>query len=150
VVVISAKSVETSSEGSTITPNDVITIEGKSGEQIDQYLEFLEIPFILRYKVLNKRLDVNVLGGVSTNILVGNSVYLISGNEKSEIGQTEGLRSLNYSGNIGFGIDYDLGGNFMITFEPQLKYYMNSINTTDYISNRPYSFGMFTGIRYIF
>ena len=121
-----------------------------NSDKIDQYFQFIELPFMLRYKVLNRKLKLNLLGGLSTNVLIGNRVFLIADKSKSEVGETQGIRTINYSGNIGIGFDYDLGKNFLFTIEPQFKYYLNSINENYLISSHPYSIGMFTGIRYIF
>jgi len=119
-------------------------------DKIDQYFQFIELPFMLRYKLLNRKLKMNLLGGLGTNVLIGNRVMLVTDNGKSRIGETRGIRTINYSGNFGFGFDYDLGKNFLFTVEPQFKYYLNNINEDISLSSRPYSIGMYTGIRYIF
>jgi len=148
--VINPKSEEISYSSSNEVRTDAMIFSTDNNDKIDQYFQFLEIPFMLRYKVLKGKFNLNLLGGVSTSILIGNSVYLLSDDGRSEIGETGGIRTMNYTGNVGFGFDYDLGHNFLFIFEPQLRYYINSINEKNLISNRPYSLGMFTGIRYIF
>jgi len=149
-IVVSFSSANISNNNFIFTKSDAIAPNLNFNDKIEQFFQFLEFPFLLRYKVLNGKLNMNLLGGVSTNILIGNSVFLISGNGKTNVGETEGIRSVNYSGNVGFGLNYDLGKSFLFIFEPQFRYYLNSINEKNLISNRPYSVGMFTGIRYIF
>lgn len=149
-VVINPKSSNTSISSNQDMKTDIFSYNLSSDDKIDQYFDFLEIPFLLRYRVLKGKFNMNLIGGLSTNILIGNSVYLISDEGKSRIGQTENIHNINYSGNVGIGFDYDLGKKFLFTFEPQFRYYLNSINENNLVSNRPYSVGMYTGIRYIF
>jgi hypothetical protein len=118
-------------------------------ETIGQYFQYLEIPFLLRYKILDRKLAVNLLGGVSTNILVGNHVSLTAGNQTSDIGTSKNIRNFNYMGNMGLGLDYNLRKNLFFTVEPQFKYFLNSINQSSLIANRPYMLGMFTGVRFV-
>ena len=40
-----------------------------------QHFEYLEIPMLLRYRVVDRRVGLNLLGGLSTNFLVGSNVY---------------------------------------------------------------------------
>jgi hypothetical protein len=42
---------------------------------LQQNFSYLELPVILRYKLLGKALDFNLIGGLSSNILINNSVY---------------------------------------------------------------------------
>ena len=121
-----------------------------TSEKFNQYFQYIELPFILRYKVSGLKLKLNLLGGLSTNLLIGNRVVLETEENKPVIGQTQSIRTVNYSGNLGIGLEYDLGKNFLFTFEPQFKYYLNSINYSNLISNRPYSIGIYTGIKYAF
>ncbi|MBI5010908.1 MAG: hypothetical protein HZB98_14935, partial [Bacteroidia bacterium] len=44
---------------------------------IYQDLSFLELPIILRYKVIDSKIDLNVIGGMSYNLLLNNSVYAV-------------------------------------------------------------------------
>jgi hypothetical protein len=94
-------------------------------------------------------LGVNLLGGLSTNILVGNHASLTMSDKTSDIGSSQNIRSFNYMGNVGLGFDYNLGKNLLFTVEPQFKYFLNSINQGNLISNRPYMLGMFTGVKFI-
>lgn len=126
--------------------NNYIQEKGK----IDQYFHYLEIPFMLKYKIIERKIDINVLGGVSTHFLIGNKVYYTLGNQAEYLGHTSDIQSFNYSGNIGFGLDYYISEDFSFLFEPQFKYYLNSVNINSLIENRPYSFGLYTGFLYQF
>jgi hypothetical protein len=121
----------------------------QSGGKVEQNFQYLEIPFLLRYKIFDWKLGVNLLGGLSTNILVGNHASLTMSDKTSDIGSSQNIRSFNYMGNVGLGFDYNLGKNLLFTVEPQFKYFLNSINQGNLISNRPYMLGMFTGVKFI-
>ena len=58
-----------------------------------QSLEFLEIPFVLKYQFLDKKLGMYLLGGFNTSFLIGNNVYLENNN--SPIGKTEDVITLS-------------------------------------------------------
>lgn len=122
-----------------------------TGGTVDQFFHFLEIPFMLRYKIIDRKTDLRVLGGISTNFLLGSRVYYLEGGDSREIGTVDDLRTVNYSGNIGFGLDMELSKTLEFLFEPQVKYYLNSINGPEnFVESRPYSFGLYTGFRYRF
>ncbi len=122
-----------------------------AGGRVDQFFHFLEVPFMLRYTIVDRKTDVKLLGGISTNFLLGSRVYYIEAGNSREIGTVDELRSVNYSGNLGLGIDMELSRALEFLIEPQLKYYLNSINGSDnFVESRPYSFGLYTGFRYRF
>jgi len=127
----------------------VLNSTNKEGAKIEQYFQYLELPFLVRYKIIDRKLDVNLLGGVSTNILVGNHATLNSGDQTSNIGGSGDVRNLNYMGNMGLGFDYSIRKNLVFTVEPQFKYFLNSINESQLVANRPYLLGMFTGVKYV-
>lgn len=129
------------------TRNDIILDDNLS---IDQYLHFMEVPFNVNYKIIDRAVDLKLVGGLSTNFLLGSNVYLNSGGTTENIGQTSEIRRVNYSGNLGFGLDYDFRENLVFLFEPRFRYYLNSINSSVLVNSRPYSFGFFTGMRYYF
>ena len=133
----------------TLTPEEMVLADG-SVESFSQTFEYLEIPFNVRYKVLDRTFDLQLMGGISTNLLVNNSVAAISGEEVTTIGEMQDIRTFNYSGNAGVGVVYDVFENFSLSIEPRFRYYLNSINTANLPVTRPYSFGFYTGVNYRF
>jgi len=118
--------------------------------EIQQNFQYIEVPFLLRYKLIDKIIDVNFVGGVGANFLIGNNVYLTYGDSKESIGYTEGVRDVNYNGTLGLGFEYPLLNRINIRFEPSIKYYLNEINPASAIESHPYSLGFYTGINYSF
>lgn len=118
--------------------------------EIEQNFQYIEVPFLLRYTLIDKLVDVNFVGGFGANFLIGNKVYLAYGDAKEKIGYTEGVRDVNYNGTIGLGFEYPLMERLNIRFEPSIKYYLNEINPTSQVDSHPYSIGFYTGINYSF
>jgi hypothetical protein len=118
--------------------------------EIQQSFKYIEVPVILRYKLIDKEIDFNIIGGIGANFLIGNDVILSYGNTKEVIGETKGVDPVNYSGSFGFGIEYPLMKRIKLKLEPSIKYYLNSINSNSSIDSHPYSIGIYTGINYTF
>ena len=121
----------------------------KQGD-LQQNFEYIEIPVILRYKVVDRRAGVNLLGGLSTNFLVGSNVYFQENGNREQIGTTENLKPVNYSSVLGLGFQYSINPNLHFNMEPTFRYYLNSINSGSGPGSHPYSIGFFTGISYSF
>jgi hypothetical protein len=115
-----------------------------------QTFEFLEIPFNLRYLIIDRSFKVQLIGGMSTNFLVGNTVEAATPNGPEVIGEVEDVDWINYSGNAGIGFAYEILKNFSFNLEPRFRYYINSINSSDLPITRPYTFGVRTGVSYTF
>ncbi|MFH0842922.1 MAG: outer membrane beta-barrel protein [Bacteroidota bacterium] len=117
---------------------------------IRQSFNYLELPVILRYKIVDKVLDFNIIGGVSSNLLVNNSVYASKGGSRTDIGTTDGLNLITFSSSLGMGMEYNFSNNFSLNLEPTFRYYINSFNDIPGMKIHPYSFGIFSGISYKF
>ncbi|HPY67759.1 MAG TPA: outer membrane beta-barrel protein [Bacteroidales bacterium] len=117
---------------------------------LHQNLGYLEFPIILRYKVIDKGIDFNIIGGVSSNVLVNNSVYTSIDGQKYEIGKTDGVNMISFSSSVGMGMEYNFSGNFSFNIEPTLRYYINPFSPVAGVKIHPYSFGLFSGLIYKF
>ena len=147
----SSENLDRSNLGSSIVNNvDLTSSLTGLDAQLTQYFDFIEFPFNLRYRLNSGKVQLNLLGGVSSNLLIGSQVIFTTGGEREKTGKTESIRTVNYSGNLGLSVDYDISDHFMLLFEPRYKYYLNSINEDRLINARPYLFGIFTGLRYKF
>lgn len=117
---------------------------------IRQHLDYLELPFNLRYTILEGSFKIQVVGGMSTNLLVNNYVTMETASGTTEIGYLTNLRSVNYSGNAGVGFVYHLLEQLSLNVEPRFRYYLNSVNDATLPSTRPFTFGIYTGLNYFF
>ena len=116
---------------------------------LSQRLGFYEIPLELKYRLINKRFGVNVIGGVSTFILNDNEVYSEFENRKRYIGETNNVNDVSFSGNLGLGIDYEFSKKVKLNIEPTFKYQFNAYENTSG-NFRPYIVGIYTGLSYKF
>ncbi|MCX6325259.1 MAG: outer membrane beta-barrel protein [Bacteroidia bacterium] len=115
-----------------------------------QFFSYVELPIVLRYKVVDKAIDINLIGGVSYNLLVNNSVYTMVDGGKYPIGTTKGLNPVSLSSSLGMGMEYNLSDNLSLNLEPTFRYYLNPFNEVTGSKIHPYSFGIFSGVSYKF
>lgn len=115
-----------------------------------QNFEYIEIPLYLRYTIIDSRFDVEMMGGFSSNMLVGNQTFMESGDGKNLVGKTQDMQLLNYSGTLGVGLKYGLSKRVFLNVEPRVKYYLNSLNNNSSVTYKPYTIGVFTGLSYEF
>jgi hypothetical protein len=123
-------------------------VDGDNAKVIQQ-LKFIEIPVLARYLIIDGKIGCNLIGGVSTNILVNSDVILKQNGTRENIGETTNLQKLNYSSTVGIGIKYHWLKNVNLTLEPTYKYYLTSISLNDYKVHL-YSFGIYTGLTFNF
>lgn len=121
-----------------------------TASEFQQVFDFIEIPVYLRYNVIDSKVDVDLLGGLSANWLVGNNVYMDTGYSRENVGKTTDMSAISYSGSVGLGIAYALGKRVSLSVEPRFNYYLNSINKNEAVDYHPYRFGVFTGLNYQF
>ena len=121
-----------------------------SNAQFTQNFDYIEIPLYLRYTLIDARFDVEMLGGFSSNLLVGNQTYLEDSSGKSLVGKTNDMQAINYSGTLGIGLKYSLSKNLFLNVEPRVKYYLNSLNNNSSVTYKPYTIGIYTGVSYQF
>lgn len=118
--------------------------------EMSQNFEYIEIPIYLRYELLNKRFGVDMIGGVSSNVLVGNQAYIRSNSVRTQVGETENMEPVSYSGSVGIGFKYGFSKRIFLNVEPRVKYYFNSLSNSSDVELKPYSIGVYTGLSYKF
>jgi Outer membrane protein beta-barrel domain len=115
-----------------------------------QNFSYLEMPVFLRYKLIDRTIDFNVIGGLSYNLLVNNTVNAhVSGNSYS-VGKTAGLNPFMVTSSFGMGMEYNISDKFSLNLEPTFRYYLNPFSVIQGPRTHPYSFGIFSGISYKF
>jgi len=136
-------------ELNTFTDNS--SLEANNANQgIRQHLDYLELPFNLRYTLVDRDIELQLVGGMSTNFLVNNYVTMETSSGTTEIGYLSNIRSINYSGNAGIGMIYHLHEQLSLHLEPRFRYFLNSVNDASLPATRPYTVGISTGVSYIF
>ncbi len=125
------------------TPSGIIT-QGN----LNQKMGYIEVPVEFEINLVEKKLELNLIGGGSTLFLDENEVTLNTGNI-SAAGKAENLNDVSFSANLGLGLDYNLSEKFKLNLEPILKYQINTFDrpTGDV---QPYFFGVYTGFSFKF
>ena len=113
-----------------------------------QNLDYMEVPLVLNYKVLNKRFSIQVSGGLSPGILVNNRSYFNIDNEKIQTGITENIKPMIYNSVVGIGMGYDISKKVSVNLSPTFKYSLSPVNSGGSLNYHPYSISLFTGISY--
>jgi hypothetical protein len=111
-------------------------------------MDYLEVPFVLNYKVLDKKVTINLNGGLSPGILVNNRSYFDIDGQKIQTGTTEDLKPTIFNSLLGMGFGYSITKNLIFSIEPTFKYSLSPINSNTGMKYRPYSMSWFTGISY--
>jgi len=116
-----------------------------SGRMVQQ-LGFVEVPMELNYLLVDKKLGVQVIGGLSSLFLVDNTVSLESEGLVTELGEANNVNNVSFSTNIGLGINYRFSPKIEFNLEPMFKYQLNTFSNSagDF---RPYTVGVYSGMR---
>jgi hypothetical protein len=117
---------------------------------ITQNFSYLQMPVLVRYKFIDKALDVNIIGGVSYDFLLDNEVFATAENIRYNVGTTMGLNTLTFSSSLGMGMEYNFSDKISLNLEPTFRYYLNPFNQPVSMKIHPYSFGIFSGFSYKF
>jgi len=136
--------------GSKLESNSITPAVFASDVQFTQNFEYIEIPLCLRYTLIDSRFGVDMVGGFSSNVLVGNETYMQAASGKSLVGSTKDMEPINYSGTMGVGLKYSLSKRLFLNVEPRVKYYLNSLNSNSAVDYKPYTIGVYTGLSYQF
>ncbi len=114
-----------------------------------QEFGYIEIPVELDYALIDKRFGVNLVGGISSMFLTSNSVALNSSNETVVLGEANNLNEVNFSTNVGFGLNYKVTPKVLLNVEPVFKYQLNTFSDAAGSFN-PFSIGVYSGLNFRF
>ena len=104
----------------------------------------------MKYRLVDKTIGINVIGGLSYNLLVHNTVTTTMNGTIYPVGDTRGLNPLSLSSSLGMGMEYNISGKLSLNLEPTFRYYLNPFSVTTGTFIHPYSFGIFSGVMYKF
>jgi hypothetical protein len=120
----------------------------RTGSMLQQF-GYLEVPMEVNYALLDKKFGIDLIGGVSSLFLTDNSVTLESGDRNTELGEANNINSVNFSANIGFGLNYKIMPKVRLNVEPIFKYQLNTFSNTAG-SFQPFSIGVYSGLNFKF
>ncbi|MFD1062515.1 hypothetical protein ACFQ1Q_04595 [Winogradskyella litorisediminis] len=127
-------------------PEAIRTIE--TGD-LEQRFGFIEIPLEVEYRLVDKKLGLNVSSGFSTLLLNDNEIFADINGENTLLGEANNINQTSFSANFGIGVDYSITEKLNINLEPKFKYQINTFNNTsgDF---RPFFIGVYTGLSFKF
>ncbi len=116
---------------------------------MSQQFGYLEVPLELDYALIDRKFGVNLVGGISSLFLLDNLVLLTSGDLTTEIGEANNVNNINFSTNIGFGVNYKFTPKIQLNIEPVFKYQLNTFSEVsgDF---QPFSVGVYSGLNFKF
>ncbi len=115
------------------------------GSDIRQVFRYLELPVVLRYKLIDKKVALNLSGGVAYGFLVDNSAYTGEGPDMVRVGYTEGVNTFNLSSQLGLGLEYNISRKVIFSLEPVFRYYVTPLSDISGSLYKPYSVGFSSG-----
>lgn len=113
---------------------------------ITQNLSYYDVPVEMKYKIMNRKIGLNVIIGANFNFLDKNEIFVETDSGfKNSIGQTSNLLEKTLGASLGLGLDYKITKKIKINLEPMLKYqFKNSqINNSSL-----FNFNILTGIEF--
>lgn len=141
-----------SKNSETAALSDIPEVRGElsplEGRMVQQ-LGYVEVPMEVNYALLDKKFGINLIGGISSLFLVDNAVSLESNDMVTEIGEANNANDVNFSTNVGIGLQYKLSPKVRLNLEPMFKYQLNTFSDTAG-EFRPYSVGVYSGLRFKF
>lgn len=136
------------SSPANLSGNNIVSKSGATGE-INQSLEYFELPLEMKYNIYDSKLGLNLVGGVSTYFLTNNKVYFVSQNQSTDFGGANNLNTINFSGNLGFDMDYKISKSWYFNVTPMFKYQFNTYSNNSG-NFKPYYLGVYSGLNFKF
>ncbi|HAJ99093.1 MAG TPA: hypothetical protein DCM62_03630 [Bacteroidales bacterium] len=123
-----------------------------TNQGLTQVFGFVELPLIGRFLLHQRNWAIHVKGGVAANYLVSNQVFPGESLFNQSIGETYGIRKFNFEGVVGLVLELPIAPNLTLHLEPTAQYFFFPIINEFVHFGRavPYSYSLFTGIRYNF
>ncbi|MCB0374807.1 MAG: PorT family protein [Sinomicrobium sp.] len=145
VKVSDASTADVNNPPTAVVMDKPLTREGKMVQEFG----YLEVPLEVKYRLLNKKIGVNIIGGLSSLFLTDNKVSVKDDSFNTPIAQPQNLNEFNLSTNVGLGIDYKVSNEILLNVEPMFKYQLNTFSS-DSGGFKPYSLGVYTGLSFRF
>jgi hypothetical protein len=124
-------------------------IEDENSASLNQSFGYVEIPIEIKYNVAEGKIGINIVGGFSTLLLNKDEVFIETNTFSQSLGNSNNLRDINFSGNLGLDIDYSLYKNLFINVSPMFKVQTNTFSKNPN-NIQTYYLGIYTGLNYKF
>ncbi|TYP99823.1 outer membrane protein with beta-barrel domain [Tenacibaculum adriaticum] len=117
---------------------------------LNQTYGYIEIPIEMKYNILSSsKIRTNIIAGFSSLFLNQNTITAETSSFSEVLGEANNLNTINFSGNFGLDVDYSINNKMKFNINPMFKSHFNTFSKN---SNgfKPYTFGIYTGIKYEF
>ena len=119
--------------------------------QVDHQLSYITMPVQVGYTVVDRKVDVNVLGGFSGDMLVGHRVTDNSGEYAStNLGDDSGFRKFGVSALLTTEVSYPLGKHYVVSAYPQVRQDLTSLQKEESSDDLPLSLEFGFRLSYVF
>lgn len=137
------------SSAATNSFGDITRKSTQGDARLIQNINYYEVPLELKYALIDSKLGVNLIGGLSTMFLGSSEISIKADNFNSVLGEANNLSSVSFSTNVGLGLDYKLSKKFTFNIEPMFKYQLNPY-TDSSVNFKPYYLGVYSGLSFKF
>ncbi|CAL2102271.1 Outer membrane protein with beta-barrel domain [Tenacibaculum sp. 190130A14a] len=111
---------------------------------------YIEIPLEIKYTFLNTgTFSSKIVTGFSSLFLNRNEVSVSSERISETFGSVNNLNTVDFSGNFGVEFDYNITKELKLNLNPMFKVQLNTFSSNN-SGFRPYSLGLYSGIKYQF
>jgi|GEM_PF-3068836 len=125
-------------------------ISDKSIKDIDQDFAYLELPVLLKYSIIDRRISMYMSAGVGLDYLISNSSKIYFNDNTSEKTSSKSLKDLTSCGLISIGVSTPIYKAFSINIEGQYRYFFNSISKNKVLETKQSMPGLSFGLSYNF
>lgn len=129
--------------GNHPAPGDSATLSAKNT------LQYINIPIVLQYRIVEGRLSINPGVGIATNFLVVNKIEsvinMVNGDQSSRV-NSSGLRSAYFNTFINLNTAYKISNRIAFSFTPVARFGLSSINKDAPVKTMLNSFGFGAGL----
>ncbi len=133
----------------TLTSSEYSNAAAKESGTLIQNIDYVEVPVELQYSLIDKKFGLQITGGFSTLLLNNNEILLQTSDDMiTDIGEANNINNVNFSTNIGLGMNYSFTKNLLLNIEPMFKYQLNAFSNSNGFN--PYSLGIYTGFSFRF
>ncbi|HEA28609.1 MAG TPA: hypothetical protein ENH91_01205 [Leeuwenhoekiella sp.] len=112
---------------------------------VNQSLAYYEVPMEIEYALVERKVGVQVIGGLSTLFLNDNALTFSDNDFKTSLPESTNLNDVSFSTNIGLGLDYKFTDEIKFNLQPMFKYQLNAYKN-DVSDFKPYYLGLYTGL----
>jgi hypothetical protein len=142
--VVRVESAVRASSASPIANSAEIPDINSSEGYVNQSLAYFEVPMEVAYALVENKVGVQLIGGLSTLFLNDNTLTFNDDAFRTSLPESVNLNEVSFSTNVGLGLDYKFTDDIKFNLQPMFKYQLNAYknNVSDF---KPYYLGLYTG-----